>query len=179
MTRPFKRRRRDGKLVVTLPVPVVELLRQVVDELSDVVAAPPEGAVGDRLFPRAYIDPTEERAEQDWQELVHDDLVRSRTEAIRAVLSDLDAGTPKGRDDIETVLDEAAEGRWLTVLNDARLALGTAIGVTEDEPPVLADDDPRATGFQVYALLTHIQSELVEVLLGEIPPEGSGDDPSV
>ena len=38
-------------------------------------------AVTQRLFPRAYLDPTEEEAESQWQELVHDDLVEARLDA--------------------------------------------------------------------------------------------------
>ena len=175
--RPVKRRRRDGRVVITLPAPVAQLLAQVVNELGDVFASPPAGEVMNRLFPRAYLDPTEEQAEQQWQSLVHDDLVRARLAAVSAMVADLDTASPTTRDRVEIVLDRDAETRWLTVLNDARLTLGTALGVTEDEPLEFPDDDPRAAGADVYALLSALQGELVEVLLDDLPETGT-DDPA-
>ncbi len=177
--RPVKRRRRDGRVVVTLPAPVAQLLGQVVAELGEVFASPPAGDVMNRLFPRAYLDPTEENAEQEFQSVVHDDLVRSRVDAVAAMVADLEAATPASSDRVEIVLDNEAEHRWLTVLNDARLTLGTVLGVTEDEPLDFPDDDPRAAGADMYALLSALQGELVEVLLDDLPETGTDDtDPS-
>jgi uncharacterized protein DUF2017 len=174
--RPVKRRRRDGRVVVTLPAPVAQLLAQVVNELGEVFASPPPGEVTNRLFPRAYLDPTEENAEQEFQSLVHDDLVRTRLDAVAAVVADLEGATPTSSDRVEIVLDDDAEDRWLTVLNDARLTLGTVLGVTEDEPLDFPADDSRAAGADMYALLSALQGELVEVVLDELPETGT-DDP--
>jgi hypothetical protein len=56
------------------------------------------------------------------------------------------------------------------VLNDARLALGTAIDVTEDlEPDDIAPDDPRYRPLQVYSLLTWFFGELVDVVAEGLP----------
>ncbi len=174
--RPVKRRKRDGRVVVTLPAPVAQLLGQVIAELGEVFTSPPAGEVTNRLFPRAYLDPTEEDSEQEFQSLVHDDLVRARLDAVAAVVANLESAKPAGSDRVETVLDDEAEHAWLTVLNDARLTLGTVLGVTEDEPLVFADDDPRAAGADMYALLSALQGELVEVLLAQLPETGT-DDP--
>lgn len=170
MARTFKRRRKDGRIVVTLPEPAITVLGHVLDELAGVVGDPQAGAIKDRLFPRAYLDPTEEDAERQWQALVHDDLVSARVAAIAAVRADLDQGSP-------ITLDEDGETRWLTVLNDARLTLGTALGITDDDPLVFAPDDPRAAGAEMYAFLTALQGDLVDVLLGELPTAGSDDEP--
>ncbi len=171
----MKRRKRDGRLVVTLHSSVVEVLRQVMTQLADVVASPPAGDVTDRLFHRAYLDPTEETAEQEWQSLVHDDLVRTRLDAVAATIADLERGSPVANERIQIVLDEQSEPRWLTVLNDARLMLGTMLGVTEDEPLHLADDDPRATAAEIYALLSELQAALVDVLLDGLPDTDTDD----
>jgi Domain of unknown function (DUF2017) len=172
-----KRRKRDRRLVITIPSVIVDVLRQVVTEVGDVVASPPPGNVTDRLFPRAYLDPTEETAERDWQSVVHDDLVRGRLEAVTGILADLDAGTPIARERVEIVIDAQPEHeqRWLTVLNDARLTLGTLLEVTEDEPLQFPHDDPRAAAAQVYALLSELQGALVDVLLDELPDPGVDD----
>ena len=58
----------------------------------------------------------------------------------------------------------------LGVLNDARLALGTQLGVTEDTD--LADarpDDPATYRFAVYAWLTQLEGDLIDTLLGDMP----------
>jgi hypothetical protein len=173
---PVSRRKRDGRLVITLPAPIVEVLRQVVSEVGEVVASPPSGNVADRLFPRAYLDPTEEAAEQDWQAIVHDDLVRSRLDAVADLIADLDNATAISRDRLEIVVaDDAGEQRWLTVLNDARLTLGTILEVSEDEPLSFADDDPRAAAAYVYGLLSELQGALVDVLLDDLPETGTDD----
>jgi hypothetical protein len=175
MARLFERRRKDGAIVVKLPEGAVALLKQVVGEVSQVVAAPPNGELRDRLYPRAYLDPTEESAEQQWQGLVHDDLVQARVAAIGSVLADLEGAAGAGGDDVEIVLDDEAQTRWLTVLNDARLTLGTLLGVSEDEPLSFAADDPRATTAAVYELLGEIQADLVDVMLSALPKDGRED----
>ncbi|GAA2993993.1 DUF2017 domain-containing protein [Actinokineospora diospyrosa] len=53
---------------------------------------------------------------------------------------------------------------WLSALNDVRLALGTAIEVTEDMPDELPDDDPRSPHLSVYHWLTWVQESLVQAL---------------
>ncbi len=169
MARTFKRRRRDGALVVTLPDAAIDALDHVLDELAAIVADPPAGEVRDRLFPRAYLDPTEEEAEAQWQALVHDDLVQTRVAAIASVRADLERGSP-------ITLDGEGETRWLTVLNDARLTLGTVLGVSEDELLNYPPDDPRAAGAQLYAFLTALQGDLVDILLSELPATGTDDD---
>jgi hypothetical protein len=175
MARLFERRRKDGHVVVTLPEDAVTLLKQVVSEVAQVVAAPPEGELKERLYPRAYLDHTEEDAERQWQDLVHDDLVQSRVGAVTSVIADLDDAAATGRDNVEIVLDDDAQTRWLTALNDARLTLGTLLGVSEEEPLEFAADDPRATTAAVYELLGEIQADLVDTMLSGLPKEGSDD----
>jgi Domain of unknown function (DUF2017) len=173
----FSRRKRDGLLVCTLPEPYAELLKQIVRELAEMIAAPPPGDVTDRLFPRAYLDPTEEDSEQEWQSLVHDDLVRAKAEALQGVLVDLNGAHPAGRERVAVELDEEGEGRWLTVLNDARLTLGTVLGVTEESSLDFPPDDPRAIRAEIYEVLTELQGDLVEVLLDEQPEAGTAGEP--
>jgi len=172
VARTFKRRR-DGRLVVTLPAQAVDVLRQITSDLGDLIAAREPGPITDRLFQRAYLDPTEETAEQDWERLVHDDLGRSRAEALETLLADLDRAEASKGERVQITLDLDGEMRWLTALNDARLALGTLLGVTEEEPLEYPDDDPRAAGANLYAFLTALQGELVDVLLGETPAAGN------
>ncbi len=168
----FKRNRR-GELVARLRPEEVELLRRLPDELQPVLDAPPEpdvagegDAIRQRLFPRAYLDPTEEQAEHDWQSAVHPELVRTKLEALSLLTTTLDrATTTRGR--VEVVLSPEESEAWLGVLNDARLALGVALGVTEDlDYGKIRPDDPSAAGYGVYGWLTSLQGQLVDALAG-------------
>jgi hypothetical protein len=60
---------------------------------------------------------------------------------------------------------EQAEA-WLSALNDVRLALGTALDVTEDMPEELPPDDPRAPHLGVYQWLTWMQESLIQAVGG-------------
>ena len=124
-----------------------EQLREVFEDAADDPARA-------RLFPRAYLDPTEEAEEAEWQALVHPDLLRQRLDAL-----ELDhASARRGAE-----LDRATGGRstltpdevqaWLGVLNDTRLVLGTRLGVTEEEPE-LDPADPEAGPYALYHWLT-------------------------
>lgn len=55
---------------------------------------------------------------------------------------------------------------WLSALNDVRLALGTTLGVTEDMPDELPEDDPRSPHLSVYHWLTWMQESMVTALSG-------------
>lgn len=66
----------------------------------------------------------------------------------------------------EVRLTEEQAGAWLSALNDVRLALGTALDVTEDMPDEPHPDDPRAPHLGVYHWLTWVQESLVRTLSG-------------
>jgi hypothetical protein len=53
---------------------------------------------------------------------------------------------------------------WLSAINDVRLALGTALDVTEDMPDELPDEDPRAPHLGVYHWLTYLQESLIQAM---------------
>jgi Domain of unknown function (DUF2017) len=162
-------RRGDG-LLVSLEAAEVELLRSVPSELQTVLggssAKDKDDPVYNRLFPSAYLDPTEESAEQEWQELVHPELLRERLAALELVATTLDrAVTKRGRAELELAPDEVQA--WMGVLNDARLALGTRLGVTEQtEAEEIEPSGPDAAAHALYAWLTWLQNDLVETLLG-------------
>ncbi len=64
----------------------------------------------------------------------------------------------------EVRLDEEQADAWLSALNDVRLALGTALDVTDDMPDELPEDDPRSPHLSVYHWLTWVQESLVQAL---------------
>jgi len=160
--------RRGEGVVATLDANEVELLRRIPGELQEQFAGPAskDDPVYKRLFPAAYLDPTEESAEQEWQELVHPELLRQRTAALELVNTTLDrAVTKRGRVEVELGPEEVEA--WLGVVNDARLALGTRLGVTEEpEAQEIDPSDPDAAAHAMYGWLTWLENDLVEVMLG-------------
>ena len=89
--------------------------------------------------------------------------------AVDLVLVTLDRGEPKGRR-VKVGLGPDDVAAWLAVLNDARLAFGTRLGITDDTDLHRIDaDDPLGLEKAAYAWLTMLQSVLVEALLETLP----------
>jgi hypothetical protein len=150
------------------PLEAETLVAVVADLRAVLEAGAGNDPVSRRLFPRAYLDPTEEDAEEQWQALAQPDLLRTRLDALTTVTDSLTGAAPTRRGSLEIVLDEASEARWLGVLNDARLALGTALDITEEtELDHFDADDPGRASFSLYSALTALQGELVEALLSD------------
>lgn len=161
--------RGDGGVQLNLAANEVEVLRGLAGQLDALVSgdAPDSGEdpVRERLFPRAYLDPTAEPEEEEFQSVVHGDLVQAKSESAAALAATLDAAVPGRRGTVTVLLDREGVEGWVAALNDIRLALGVTLGVTEDLQPVAADD-PRAAGLDLYQWLTWLQGSLVEVLSG-------------
>ena len=129
---------------------------------SDPVA-PPEDPVIARLFPDAYPDDDESAA--DFRRFTQERLVDGKHASAQAVLATLPDDV--GDDDVEIALDRPAALQWLGTLNDIRLALGTRLGIEQDDDAVwdaLPADDPRGTVHQIYQWLGWMQETLVAAL---------------
>jgi hypothetical protein len=166
---PFRRNRSDGFDVV-LEAGEAAVLTRLCEELTTLLSIDeeeePEAAdpVLERLFPRAYLDPTEEDAESDWQRLVHGDLLDGRRRALATVEGTLAAAELR-RNRFELTLSEEQALDWLAVLNDARLALGTRLQVTDDlDLSGLDPDDPDTAPFAVYWWLGVLEERLIDAL---------------
>jgi uncharacterized protein DUF2017 len=163
---PRWRRFRSGPgdtLILSLAPDEAEFLVLLPVELREVFDGPLDDPAGRRLFPAAYLDPTEEARELEWKAMVHPDLMRQRLDALAVVAASLERSTRQG-DFMELALDPDEVQAWLAVLNDVRLVLGTRLDITEDDWDV-APDDPRAAAHGVYAWLTHLQGDLIDQLL--------------
>ena len=166
MRRPFRRRRGD-RVLVSLSIQEADLLTGLPADLRRLLADPDPGetrsGVHRRLFPRAYLDPTEEEAEAEWQRLMHEDLLAQKLQTLDVLEAAL-TRAERGRD-VTVELDAEESAAWLGALNDLRLALGTILEVTEElDLSTVAPDDPRASGYHVYGWLTWLQGELIEAL---------------
>jgi len=153
----------DDTLVVSLAEEELGLLRSLPDQLRDVFDGTNDDPVRARLFPRAYLDPTAEDEEAEWQALVHPSLLRERLDALELITVTLGRAESVG-DWWQIALTPDEVHAWMGVLNDTRLVLGTRLGVTEEERD-LDPADPDAGGHALYQWLTWLLGDLVDALL--------------
>src|SRR5207253_10091174 len=98
--------------------------------LSDLAAALEPGAldaddpVRVRLYPDGYVDDVEAAAE--FRALTEESLGTERAARIQECLTQLQTGE-------DIVVDRDAGARWITALNDLRLAVGTRLGIEDEE----------------------------------------------
>lgn len=152
--------RRRGRLRLQLEPIEAETLSQTLDQLDELVR---DGDAGDpvvvRLFPSAYPDDAD--AEADYRSITESGLRSERLERIEA------CGGELAVDGTDTEIDlgepDVAQ-RWLRTLNDLRLALGTRIGVTEDDYD-LDPRDPDVHDRVLYQWLTQLQDVVVVGLM--------------
>ena len=159
-----------------------QVLAQLAEELLSLVDAPavsddplaamvglppgeveaPDSPVLQRLLPDAYRDDPD--AAGDFRRYTDADLRATKRADAAAVLATLPDGG--GRMD----LDRDQADRWLGALNDMRLALGTALDVTEDlDVEDLEPDDPRVQSLHVYGWLGYLQESLLSCLEPRLP----------
>ncbi|MEI8336185.1 MAG: DUF2017 family protein [Actinomycetes bacterium] len=160
----------DEPLLLTLSTPESEALIALARSTLAVVDAPfpvaGDEAVRSRLFPRAYLDPTEDAAEFAFQATVHTDMAQVRAIAITSFIGEIDTGKHSRRG-VEVSLDVDAAGRWIGVINDLRLVLGTRIGVSDSEDDLGPSEIVGAGHGErpFYTWMTYLQEELISRLM--------------
>ena len=148
----------ERALLTVLPGHLVSLLEGV----GDTPPADLPGALR-RLLPPAYTtDPDAERA---YVSMTRQDLVEHHRESLETMSVTANA----------TWLDDEQIVAWLAALNDLRLALGSILGVTEDEVEVPMVHTHQAEWI-TYLYLGSLQSELIDVLERTLPDPVPGAD---
>lgn len=125
-----------------------------------------EDPVRERLFPRAYLDPTEETAEMTWAAFAHPELLESRVATLIAMIASIErlVPAPPDRDAGQlqmVILSPEETESWLKGLNDLRLALGTKLEISDEQTKV-DSVDPHAQLREIYDWLTALQQDLLE-----------------
>ncbi|MFN2518107.1 MAG: DUF2017 family protein [Jatrophihabitantaceae bacterium] len=153
----MKVRRRGGLLRLRLDSIETRLLARLFEDLLELLSADSfDGPVQWRLFPAGYRD--DDAADLEFRSLTELTLRTERCERVGQCAADL-AGASG-----ELELTDEAGQRWIQVLNDVRLALGTQLGVTEDEPE-MDPEDPDAGQRAIYYWLTGAQDSMVRALM--------------
>lgn len=133
------------------------------DELATLtgIRTGPTSRPTDRVLARLLPDFTTEDSDLagGLRSLHEPELIEAKDRAAETVLDTL----PEAGGRLELTSDQV--DAWLAALNDVRLALGTALDVSEDMPDQLPEDDPRTQHLGVYHWLTYVQDSLVRARL--------------
>jgi len=160
---PVKVTRRRGVVRLILESVEAEILTGLFDELNDAFESlAPEDAVYQRLYPDGHRDDAAIAAQfRDLTEsLLHDE----RTERLGQCRAEIVASTTtEPGQKLQIGLGPEEARRWLQVINDLRLAIGTRLGVSEDWQPV-EPDAPDAQAWAIYSWLSGLQEALVDAV---------------
>ncbi len=150
----------DGRFRVKLARDVRQFLVRLADEIDEVVTLDiPETR---RLFPTAYPDDPEKDA--GYQVLARDGLIDRRQTAADTLRATID----------NDIVTEQELAQWMSVINDARLVLGTRLDVSEDDQPDL--DDPNIGLYLIYDELGYLLDSIVKVMVTVLPEADDEDD---
>ncbi|HEY1633383.1 MAG TPA: DUF2017 family protein, partial [Acidimicrobiales bacterium] len=146
------RRTKAGNSQLRLSKADRALLRSLPGQVRDLIdSTDPADPSVRRLFPPAYRD--EDKAEADYQSLMHDELLEHHRQALIVMEETIDADR----------LEEEQVVSWLSALNEVRLVLGSNLEVDEGQEPV-SSSDPRAPGLALYGYLSWLEEQVVEAL---------------
>lgn len=158
-------RRADGEIRLRLSGREREALRDLPDQLRELLRLAPDDAAVRRLRPPAYTGMPEH--EEEYRRFMGDDLQERQLAALAVMEETVDA---------DRLTEEQAQG-WLAALNTLRLVLGTQLDVSEDlDMAGVGRDDPRAPGLALYGYLSWLLDQLVDALAAGLPDVGEGPD---
>ena len=145
------KRTKKGDFELRLPSEERTVVRSLVAQMREILTEDADPGLR-RLYPTAYAEDAE--LDEEYQRLVHDDLLARRLAAFETVETTLDAER----------LDEEELGAWMGALNDIRLVIGTKLDVSEDPSFEISDDDPDAPAYAIYAYLGWLLEQVVDAL---------------
>jgi len=160
-------RRKGSHCVASFALDEVRVLRKVASEVVGLLTDGMDHTdpVVARLFPDIYPERPDDSA--DFRLYTEGDLKTGKIDQAGAILAALpDEGEGEVR------LDGEAAEAWLRAINDARLAMGTRLGIAADtdlseelDDAVLHDPgSSRVFQLSVYAYLGYLQESLLNAL---------------
>jgi hypothetical protein len=168
-------RRIGARVAVDLDPAESHLLQAMIEDVEQALTQlPAQDPVRARLLPDGYRG--DDHAAADFRSMTESALIDSKGRSLRSCVAELAAPDGSGADHVAVLdLDGAALQRWLQVLNDLRLALGTRIGVSDEDSGFDADDSPAdqvgqssdQIAWTIYRWLTAIQDDLVVLAMQE------------
>lgn len=147
------RRNGDATFSITIPIQERHLLEQLIPQLRELIAD--HDPLTWRLFPNPY--PDNEKAADDYAELIGDDLTEKHVAALATVEATLD----------QKRLDEDQMVHWMHAINHLRLVIGTRLKVDEDTELEDYEEDDERSLFATYSYLGWILEQIVEALSGD------------
>lgn len=181
MGRRYGFERRRGRIVAHLDPDERRLLASLAEQVVALIA-PPESADEDPLIALVGLDPDAALSDDPAVARLLPDAFRDDPESAAQFRRFTERGLRDGKVAHATVVGTAlvsAQGAsvdvpdddvaaWLGFLNDARLSVGTRLGIHDDsraEFEEMGPDDPRFAMAQVYDWLTYLQDSLLQVLM--------------
>ncbi len=134
-----------------------EVVARLLGELRDMQTNPDAADAVARLFP--VVHPGDAREEEEWQRLMRDELITSRSAAIDTVVGVLQRPGRK----VPITADEMQA--FIQAVNSIRLVLGTVLDVGEDEDD-LAPELLESPEYGLYGYLSFVLDASVRVLSG-------------
>jgi Domain of unknown function (DUF2017) len=132
------------------------VVSRLLEELRAIQSDPAAADATARLFP--VVHPNDPRQEAEYQRLMRDELIESRTEGIDAVVEVL------ARPGRKIAVDEDEMLAFVRAVNSVRLVLGTILEVTEDDdldaPPELVESPE----YQLYGYLSYVLDACVRAM---------------
>jgi predicted component of type VI protein secretion system len=158
MSEPPARRieRRQGRFLLRLEPQERGLIRQLLDELRELLTLSPDDPRVRRLYPSAHAEDAE--LENEYRSLTRDELQNGRLASIDAVEASVDA----------ELLDIEQLGAWMQAVNSLRLILGTMLDIRDDDQELAFNpDDPNARTVALYGYLGGLLDEIVDAQLSD------------
>ena len=148
--------KRQGKFLLTMEPQERDLIRQLLDELRELLALSPDDPRVRRLYPSAYAEDAE--LENEYRSLTRDELQSGRLASIDAVEATVDA----------ELLDIEQLTAWMQAVNSLRLVLGTMLNINDDDDELSFNpEDPNARTVALYGYLGGLLDEIVDAQLAD------------
>ena len=133
-----------------------EVVARLLEELRTMQTDPAADEAVRRLFP--VVHPNDAEQEAEYQRLMRDELVESRSAGITTAVEVL------GRPGRKVSLDEPEMLAFVRALNSVRLVLGTVLDVTEDDDLNASPELLDSPEYQLYGYLSFVLDACIKAL---------------